>query len=325
MQSEAAFEDIFHMHFTDLFRYCVRRVHNPVDAEDAFQDTMLRAHRALSKPGMRKPTWSWFAAIATNACRDVNHRGRRYIPHDEQTADSPVYWIDDHIDSMVRREVVAEALAALPHRYSQILILRHVGGLGHERIAGILGVSKASARNSLQRAKRALAKNIERVAQRKGSWPLPALMATWRPRFKAALEAFVPMVPGIVLGFAVTMNIISAGFSPYNQMSFSADLAAGAHATPANVVWRLPQSPNPKLAPAVLVHATSASNIDTREIYRYSVSVPEPPGTPPNIANTLRNEIVVNCGSGPNHRGPVTSLACPVLAKPQSDISPLVP
>jgi len=74
----------------ELYAHCYRMLASAVDAEDALQETLLRAWRALPQFEGRSSVRSWLYKIATNAClRAIERRPRRVLPIDYGPAADP--------------------------------------------------------------------------------------------------------------------------------------------------------------------------------------------------------------------------------------------
>jgi RNA polymerase sigma-70 factor (ECF subfamily) len=172
-----AFEDL-ERYRRELTAYCYRMLGSPFEAEDAVQDTLLRAWRAIERFEGRAALRSWLYRIATNVCMDMlKGRQRRARPMDLDTARSPagplgetlpeVTWIEPIPDAQLAPEdpaSVAEsretirlafvaALQHLPPRQRAALILCEVLHWKATEVAELLGTSVAAVNSALQRAR----------------------------------------------------------------------------------------------------------------------------------------------------------------------------
>jgi RNA polymerase sigma-70 factor (ECF subfamily) len=158
----------------ELARYCYRMLGSPFDAEDAVQDTFVRAWRGLDRFEGRSDVRSWLYRIATNVCLDMLQAGkRRARPMDLGPAGEPVAenlntlaevtWIEpapDPAEVAVERETVrlafVAALQRLPPRQRAALILCEVLRWQASEVAELLETSVASVNSALQRARATL-------------------------------------------------------------------------------------------------------------------------------------------------------------------------
>jgi RNA polymerase sigma-70 factor, ECF subfamily len=171
-------------HRVELTGYCYRMLGSAFEAEDAVQETLVRAWRGFDRFEGRSALRSWLYRIATNVCLDMlNGRQRRARPMDlasPSTAESPlgaalpeVTWIEpipdgrvlpadgDPAELAVSRETVRLAFVAalqhLPARQRAVLILREVLRWKAGEVAELLDTTVASVNSALQRARSTLA------------------------------------------------------------------------------------------------------------------------------------------------------------------------
>lgn len=171
-------------HRVALTGYCYRMLGSAFDAEDAVQETMLRAWRAAGRYDERRASLrTWLFSIATNVCMDVlRAAGRRALVVDLAAASGPdgdfgaplpesafvgpvpdamvVPADGDPADLAVQRDTIrlafVAALQVLPPKQRAVLILREVLAWSAAEVATLLEVSVPSVNSALQRARAAL-------------------------------------------------------------------------------------------------------------------------------------------------------------------------
>jgi RNA polymerase sigma-70 factor (ECF subfamily) len=173
-----AFRRLFDKHRRQIHVHCYRMLGSLHDAEDATQETFLRAWRRLDTFEGRSSFSSWLYRIATNACLDALERqAKRVLPHDVTPPDDPaadvrpptteIPWLEPYPDVLLEdadpsaivfaRETMAVAfLAAIQHlspRQRAVLILRDVLHWSASEVADLLETSVAAVNSALQRAR----------------------------------------------------------------------------------------------------------------------------------------------------------------------------
>ena len=175
----AAFEALIGPFRAELHAHCYRMLGSVPDAEDALQEALLRAWRAMPRFEGRSSLRTWLYRIATNSClRLIERRPQRVLPidyggpsdpHDEAAAPlSESVWIEPYPDAGVtegfaapdaryeQRESVelafVVALQHLPARQRAVLILRDVLGFSGAETAEVLDTTPDAVYSALQRA-----------------------------------------------------------------------------------------------------------------------------------------------------------------------------
>ena len=177
-------EQSLEQHRTELTAYCYRMLGSPFEAEDAVQETFIRAWKGFERFEGRAALRSWLYRIATNVCLDMlSGRERRARPMDLGTAGEPieanlhmlpeVTWIQpmpDPVDAAVERDTIRLAFVAalqhLPPRQRAVLILCEVLRWQATEVAELLDTSVASVNSALQRARATLEKSDVSAADR---------------------------------------------------------------------------------------------------------------------------------------------------------------
>jgi RNA polymerase sigma factor (sigma-70 family) len=147
-------EELFQRYAQQLFVFCLYRLGDRQDAEDAVQSTFLNAFRALERGVVPYAESSWLFKIAHNVCLT----GRRTTVRRRQleapaplgdTVASPDHDADRLAD-------LTGALQGLPPRQRRALVLREWQGLEYAEIADRLGLTHAAVETLLHRARRTL-------------------------------------------------------------------------------------------------------------------------------------------------------------------------
>jgi RNA polymerase sigma-70 factor (ECF subfamily) len=211
---EAAFTRLLEPHRGELHAHCYRMLGSLHDADDALQETSLRAWRGLSRFEGRSSLRSWLYTIATNAClTQIERRPKRVLPIDYAPASGPdvapgepvteSVWIEPYPDEVLgvedgpaapeaqyeRREGLELAfIAALQHlapNQRAVLILREVLGFSANETAQILDTTVPSVNSALQRARGAVSERVPEQSQQ------ATLRALGDEQLKALVERYV--------------------------------------------------------------------------------------------------------------------------------------
>lgn len=169
-------------HRAALKGHCYRMLGSPIDAEDAVQETIVRAWQSLDRFQGRASVRTWLYRIATNVCLDaLSHRSRRARPMEEApfgTVDAPLearprtHWLEpipdahalpadaDPFERAALRQSIRLAFVAalqhLPPRQRATLLLTEVLGWSATEVAECLDTSVAAVNSALQRARATL-------------------------------------------------------------------------------------------------------------------------------------------------------------------------
>jgi RNA polymerase sigma-70 factor (ECF subfamily) len=164
---ERAFDTIVRTQYNALFAHALRRLSQHEAAEDAVQDTLLRAYRALPNLDGDLALRAWLHRILTNVCHDEGNRRNRAQGLVEKVAALPEELAADPVDEAVLHDtvrVMSEALKDLPESYREALVLRYVDGLSFREVAEVTGVTEENARARVHRGRVALHKLLSRVS-----------------------------------------------------------------------------------------------------------------------------------------------------------------
>ena len=185
---EFAFAAAVQRHRPELHRHCARLLRSPADAEDALQETLLRAWRSR-RTLTSGATRAWLYRIATNACFDL--AARREPTYELPAGDEPEAPSEQRPDAQLLARETLEltlltAIQQLPPRQHASLVLRDVLDRSARDTASALSTSVPAVNSALQRSRERLR---ERLAADRLEWacepPTPAQRRALR-RYRAA-------------------------------------------------------------------------------------------------------------------------------------------
>ena len=187
-----SFEELVGPYRGELHAHCYRMLGSSHDADDALQDALLRAWRALPRFEGRSSLRSWLYRIATNSClRLIERRPKRVLPIDYGPHSDPhddlalplveSVWVEPYPDGAIdagyaspdavyeQRESVELAFVAalqhLPARQRAVLILREVLGFSGAEVAETLKTTPEAVYSALQRAHKSVEVSLPALSQ----------------------------------------------------------------------------------------------------------------------------------------------------------------
>jgi RNA polymerase sigma-70 factor (ECF subfamily) len=159
---------LFEIYHDRIYRYVLRMVRNPAEAEDLTQDTFLRAYRGRESLRDPEAVRGWLYRIATHVCLDRLRQRKPLISIDGEEGKDRISLPASEFPSVLevteRKETsacVQRCLDFLPDRYRAVILLYEGHSLTAAEIAKLLGVSLATAKMRLHRAHRMLQQVME--------------------------------------------------------------------------------------------------------------------------------------------------------------------
>ena len=170
----AAFGNLYARYYERLLRFCLRRLNDRHEAEDAAQEAFARAWKALPRFAGERRFYPWLTVIAGNICTDMLRRRSRSTPTDdmELTAQHPVGVVgedtsEELVLAAVDGELVNRALGRLSTRHRHVLAMREGSGWTYQQIADHEGVEIGTIETLLWRARQALKREFAVVSESK--------------------------------------------------------------------------------------------------------------------------------------------------------------
>ncbi|HLB50386.1 MAG TPA: sigma-70 family RNA polymerase sigma factor [Anaerolineales bacterium] len=160
---DAAFTRLVETYQTVIFNLCYRMLGDPAEAEDAAQETFLRAYSQLHRYDPGRSFKTWLLAIASHHCIDrLRKRRLTWLSLDESLEPHPA--LHEHSpgpeEASVKREqtaVIATLLARLAPDDRSMVVMRYWHDLSYEEIAEATGATVSAVKSRLHRARAQLA------------------------------------------------------------------------------------------------------------------------------------------------------------------------
>lgn len=170
--SHSAFTELMSRYKGPLYRFILRYVGSPSDAEDLLQDTFTKA---FTKAANYDPAWkvsTWIYRIALNTCRDHGRkqRLRKFVSIDKLNGEEDSRYIPELADLgpdvehlVIHRQAfrqVSKCINDLPHKMRSALVLYAIEGRSQSECSEILGISRKSVEMLVYRARKRLANEM---------------------------------------------------------------------------------------------------------------------------------------------------------------------
>jgi RNA polymerase sigma-70 factor, ECF subfamily len=150
---DRAFTTLVDRHAPACLRFARRMLGEMADAEDAAQETFLRAFNALRSYDASTPFRTWLFAILVNRCRTTllrrSRRERRVVSDEIEIGHAAS---DDQARAFEFREEIAWALGALPAEQREAFLLKHVEELSYDEMVVVTGAGASALRMRVKRA-----------------------------------------------------------------------------------------------------------------------------------------------------------------------------
>jgi RNA polymerase sigma-70 factor, ECF subfamily len=153
------FEDLVDRHQAEIYRYAMQLTRNRADADDLYQETLIKAFRAFDRLDSSANHRAWLYKICSNTFLSNQRKAGREGPLDEMVELSLPAESTDHAASLDARAMLKEVevfVGQLPVKQRVALILRKYHEVGYDEIAATLKCSEAAARANVHEALRKL-------------------------------------------------------------------------------------------------------------------------------------------------------------------------
>jgi RNA polymerase sigma-70 factor (ECF subfamily) len=150
-----------------VFNLAYRMLGSAQDAEDAAQEIFLKAYLRLESYDRQRKFSTWLLTVASNYCIDrIRRRRFAWVTLDDVAFSLPSAGPGPERSALEReqREAVQLAIQALPENYRLVTVLRYWNDLSYNEIAEVTGLSEATVKTRLHRARKMLAEQLDPAA-----------------------------------------------------------------------------------------------------------------------------------------------------------------
>lgn len=162
-----AFGQLVRAYERPVYNVTYRMLGDPAEAEDAAQETFLRAYAKLATYQPGRKFVNWLLSIASHHCIDrLRRKGR--APQLSLDGPLPPQWLtsdtprpDQLVTRKQERERVREVLDVLPADYRAAVVLRYWHGMSYREIAAAMDTTESAIKSRLHRARRMMAQELE--------------------------------------------------------------------------------------------------------------------------------------------------------------------
>jgi len=164
-----AFEELVRRHHAAIYRLTVALLRDTAEAEDATQETFLRAYRSLGRYDIGRTFGPWLRGVAVKVCRQRQRQLRRREKHISELAQAYGEATDGGVPEVSQAGRAAlDGLARLPDTYRIPLALFYVGQASVKEVAQVLGLSLGATRVRLHRGREKLRQMLSTEADGSG-------------------------------------------------------------------------------------------------------------------------------------------------------------
>ena len=158
-RDEGAFEQLVRAHTPALYATALRTTGSPQLAEEVVQEAWLSVWLHLPGFGGRSSLRTWLVRIVLTKAFNALRRPQRTVPL-ERAAHLTTPGVESQAEQHERVRAVRRAVAALPGRQREAVVLRDLEGLSYEQVAEALSCSTSSVKSALHRGRQSLAQAL---------------------------------------------------------------------------------------------------------------------------------------------------------------------
>ena len=246
-RSEGDFDELYRTYSRRVRALVRRRITDRELAAEVVQDTFMRAYANMHTLDPSRSAWPWLATVASNLCVDALRRSARsqVLPIADDSGNTRAELASTLVDFSAdpaeafdrsqRADAVLSALASVPSRQRQVLVLKDGEGWTAEQIASLDGASVEGVKSLVRRARVTFRESYECIAEERGLRAafgfVLAPLARLRTRAAQAVASRFPMLSGSLLAMPFDVSQVF-GAAMLSGVLFAAGIPAMASEMP---------------------------------------------------------------------------------------------
>jgi RNA polymerase sigma factor (sigma-70 family) len=286
---------LFEEHAPMVLAICRYHLRDPQAAEDAAQEVFLGAHRSLLGGTRPRDAAAWLATIARNQCRRAL-RAPHAVPLDEERTGT----VADPAEIVAERADISDvttAIAELPARQREALVMRELWGLSYEQVAAAMHLSASAVDSLLSRARRRLSEQFGDIPKAaRGALVVPDSLREQLSRLIPELDPADATASGVASGAGGTAALASLGSGSAVGKAVATGAAAVAIAVPVHATMRADSGPRASER-APVTRTLKPADVQ----FRARPAVTRTPTT--RVVSIRREATSSSSGPGPGQRG----------------------
>jgi len=171
----AAFAGLVHQYQDRIYNLCRHLLAQAQNAEDAAQDSFVKAYRGLGNFTPDASFYTWLYRIAVNTCLDYNKKpffeslfkkkagGEEFMPREPAHGFSP----ERLYEAKQMGQLLQVCLQSLSPKLKAVILLKEMEGFSYEEIAGIMDISLGTVKSRISRAREELREMMEKITEQK--------------------------------------------------------------------------------------------------------------------------------------------------------------
>ncbi|MBI2451225.1 MAG: RNA polymerase sigma factor [Parcubacteria group bacterium] len=150
---KTAFDNLYRLYFTPVFRYIYFRLKNKTVTEDLTQDVFIKVYKSIGRfQEKNKTPLAYFFTVARNTLIDYWRKKKEILTNNQDILQTPRQTLEESLKEKEDQKIIYQAIQFLKEEQQTVIILKFINDLTNKEIAGILGKKEETVRQIQCRA-----------------------------------------------------------------------------------------------------------------------------------------------------------------------------